>query len=56
MLPIFEVVSTYLIGQYRYVSKRYTWKLPRGSGPKSIEPIETAKRELREETGADAVQ
>ena len=52
VLPIFDDGSTYLIGQYRYVSQRYTWELPRGSGPKTTEPLETAQRELQEETGA----
>jgi 8-oxo-dGTP pyrophosphatase MutT (NUDIX family) len=56
VLPIFEDGSTYLIGQYRYVSQRYTWELPRGSGSKATEPIETAKRELQEETGTHAGQ
>ncbi len=27
VLPIFDDGSTYLIGQYRYVSGRYTWKM-----------------------------
>ena len=56
VLPIFDDGSTYLIGQYRYVSQRYTWELPRGSGPKTTEPLETAQRELQEETGARAGQ
>ncbi|MGF9759481.1 NUDIX hydrolase [Microvirga sp. 0TCS3.31] len=56
VLPIFDDGSTCLIGQYRYVSHRYTWELPRGSGPKTTEPLETAKRELQEETGARAGQ
>jgi 8-oxo-dGTP pyrophosphatase MutT (NUDIX family) len=56
VLPIFDDGSTLLIGQYRYVSNRYTWELPRGSGPKAMEPLETAKRELQEETGARAGQ
>ncbi|MBL0408024.1 NUDIX hydrolase [Microvirga aerilata] len=56
VLPIFDDGSTTLIGQYRYVSRRYTWELPRGSGPKTTEPLETAKRELQEETGAHAGQ
>src|SRR3712207_6105239 len=56
VLPIFEDGSTCLIGQYRYVPQRYTWELPRGSGPKTTEPLETAQRELQEETGARAGQ
>jgi 8-oxo-dGTP pyrophosphatase MutT (NUDIX family) len=56
VLPIVADGSTYLIGQYRYLSRRYTWELPRGSGPNDVDPLETAKRELKEETGADAGQ
>jgi 8-oxo-dGTP pyrophosphatase MutT (NUDIX family) len=56
VLPIFADGSTYLIGQYRYLAQRYTWELPRGSGPKSVDPLETAQRELKEETGAVAGQ
>jgi 8-oxo-dGTP pyrophosphatase MutT (NUDIX family) len=56
VLPILADGSTYLIGQYRYLSQRYTWELPRGSGPKGIDPLETAQRELKEETGAVAGQ
>jgi 8-oxo-dGTP pyrophosphatase MutT (NUDIX family) len=56
VLPIFNDGSTCLIGQYRYLSGRYTWEFPRGSGSKSVDPLETAQRELREETGADAGQ
>jgi 8-oxo-dGTP pyrophosphatase MutT (NUDIX family) len=56
VLPIFDDGSTYLIGQYRYLSQRYTWELPRGSGSKSVDPRETGQRELKEETGATAGQ
>lgn len=56
VLPIFHDGSTCLIGQYRYLTRRYTWELPRGSGSKSVAPLETARRELKEETGAVAGQ
>jgi 8-oxo-dGTP pyrophosphatase MutT (NUDIX family) len=56
VLPIFPDGSTYLIGQYRYLTQRYTWELPRGSGPTQVDPLETAQRELKEETGATAGQ
>ncbi|MBM1171288.1 NUDIX domain-containing protein [Microvirga arabica] len=56
VLPIFADGTTYLIGQYRYLAQRYSWELPRGSGLKSAVPLETAKRELKEETGAVAGQ
>ncbi|GEO14968.1 NUDIX domain-containing protein [Microvirga aerophila] len=56
VLPIFADGSTRLIGQYRYLARDYTWELPRGSGSKSVDPLETAQRELKEETGATAGQ
>ncbi|MDF2994984.1 MAG: hypothetical protein K0R27_621 [Xanthobacteraceae bacterium] len=51
VVPILCDGSTRLIGQYRYLAKQFTWELPRGSDPTSIPAIETAKRELAEETG-----
>jgi 8-oxo-dGTP pyrophosphatase MutT (NUDIX family) len=56
VLPIFPDGSTCLIGQYRYLAQRATWELPRGSGPKQVDPLATAQRELKEETGAVAGQ
>ena len=51
VLPILPDGGTMLVGQYRYVSKRYTWELPRGAGSLSTPALETARRELAEETG-----
>lgn len=51
VLPVLSDGTTLLVGQYRYVSKRYTWELPRGSGSLSVPALETARRELAEETG-----
>jgi 8-oxo-dGTP pyrophosphatase MutT (NUDIX family) len=56
VLPIYSNGSTALVGQYRYLAQRYTWELPRGSGSKDVDPLETARRELKEETGAGAGQ
>ncbi|MFZ4802235.1 MAG: NUDIX domain-containing protein [Chlorobium sp.] len=43
-----------LVGQYRYAPACYSWEIPKGAfegfGMKE-DPLETAKRELREETG-----
>lgn len=41
----------YLVGQYRYPLKKYSWELPEGGGSLDEEPLEAAKRELLEETG-----
>ena len=44
-----------LVGQWRYVSKRYSWEIPRGgSHDEDTDMLSAAKRELREEAGIDA--
>lgn len=50
-VPILADGSTCLVGQYRYLSERYTWEVPRGAGEKTVPALETAQRELAEETG-----
>lgn len=41
----------YLVGQYRFTIDQYTWELPEGGSPIDETLLETAKRELAEETG-----
>lgn len=42
----------YLVGQFRYPLNEYSWEIPEGGCPIGEEnPIEAAKRELKEETG-----
>ncbi|MCK5781105.1 MAG: NUDIX hydrolase [Flavobacteriales bacterium] len=43
--------NTWLVGQYRFPINKYSWEIPEGGGSLNIEPIESAKRELLEETG-----
>lgn len=40
-----------LVGQYRFPLKQYSWELPEGGGPLDGNPLDSAKRELLEETG-----
>ena len=54
ILPLDEELNTYLVGQYRFATSSYSWELPEGGGPLAIEPLESAKRELLEETGLKA--
>lgn len=48
--------KTYLVGQWRYSVKKYSWELPAGGVDKNEKPLEAAKRELKEETGLEARQ
>ena len=41
----------YLVGQYRYPVNEYSWEIPEGGSDLGEDPMVTAKRELREETG-----
>lgn len=51
IIPIDDDNNTWLVGQYRYVPDCYSWEIPMGGGPLNIDPLESAKRELKEETG-----
>jgi 8-oxo-dGTP pyrophosphatase MutT (NUDIX family) len=54
IIPVDDEGYTYLVGQYRYTLNEYSWEIPEGGGPLNIEPLESAKRELKEETGFTA--
>jgi 8-oxo-dGTP pyrophosphatase MutT (NUDIX family) len=45
---------TWLVGQYRYTLNEYSWEIPEGGGPLGRPLLESAKRELKEETGLTA--
>lgn len=51
VLPLDDQLNTWLVGQYRFVLDQYSWELPEGGGPVGVDPLESAKRELLEETG-----
>jgi 8-oxo-dGTP pyrophosphatase MutT (NUDIX family) len=51
VLPLDENNNTWIVGQYRYPIDRYSWEIPEGGGKKDADPLESAKRELHEETG-----
>jgi 8-oxo-dGTP pyrophosphatase MutT (NUDIX family) len=54
IVPVDNEGNTWLVGQYRYTLQEYHWEIPEGGGPLGIEPLESAKRELLEETGITA--
>jgi 8-oxo-dGTP pyrophosphatase MutT (NUDIX family) len=56
ILPLDEELNTYLVGQYRFVLNEYSWEIPEGGGPIGVDALESAKRELKEETGLVATE
>ena len=43
-----------LVGQHRYALDAYSWEIPEGGVPYDEDPLDGARRELREETGYEA--
>lgn len=54
IVPMDKEKNTWLVGQYRYPLNEYSWEIPEGGGKHDIDPVESAKRELLEETGISA--
>jgi 8-oxo-dGTP pyrophosphatase MutT (NUDIX family) len=54
ILPLDGEGYTWLVGQYRYPLQRYSWEIPEGGGDLDADPLESARRELKEETGIEA--
>jgi len=56
IIAIDEEDKIWLVGQYRFPLKQYSWELPEGGGPLDKDPLDSAKRELLEETGLVAAE
>lgn len=54
IMALDEDHNTWLVGQYRFPLKAYSWEIPEGGGPLESDPLDSAKRELLEETGLTA--
>ena len=51
IIALDENNNTWLVGQWRYPLNEWSWEIPEGGGPLHIDVLESAKRELKEETG-----
>ncbi len=54
ILPIDDDGHTWLVGQSRFTLGAYSWELPEGGAPEGENPLDAARRELKEETGLEA--
>lgn len=54
VLVLDEEKNTWLVGQYRFSTDMYSWEIPEGGCPEGTDPLKSAKRELKEETGLAA--
>ena len=54
IVPVDDQLNTWLVGQYRYTLDEYSWEIPMGGGAGDQDPLESARRELKEETGLAA--
>jgi 8-oxo-dGTP pyrophosphatase MutT (NUDIX family) len=54
VVPLDDDDCVWLVRQFRYPLNQYSIEIPEGGSPFTEEMLETAKRELREETGLTA--
>lgn len=54
ILPLDDEYNTWIVGQYRYPLREYSWEIPEGGGDPNLPPLDSAKRELLEEAGIKA--
>ena len=56
IVPVDADGNTWLVGQYRYPLNEYSWEIPMGGGLLEHDILESAQRELKEETGLTAAR
>jgi 8-oxo-dGTP pyrophosphatase MutT (NUDIX family) len=54
IVPLDDEGNTWIVGQSRFTIGEYSWEVPMGGSAPGEEPVDTARRELREETGLTA--
>jgi 8-oxo-dGTP pyrophosphatase MutT (NUDIX family) len=54
VLPLHDDGSVVLVGQHRFPHAGYSWEIPEGGGALGEDPLDGARRELREEAGLEA--
>lgn len=55
VLAFTENEELYLVGQYRYPTKVYSWEIIEGGIEEGEDPLDGIKRELKEEAGLEAL-
>lgn len=56
VVPLHDDGTVTLVGQYRFPLGLYSWEIPEGGGRRDAPPLESAQRELVEETGLRAAR
>lgn len=56
ILPVDSNHHTWLVGQWRFPLDGWSWEIPEGGGLLDVDPLFSAQRELREETGLVATE
>ncbi|HEY8615983.1 NUDIX hydrolase [Phenylobacterium sp.] len=54
VLPLHDDGTVVMVGQNRFALADYSWEIPEGGGGLDVDPLESARRELAEETGLAA--
>ena len=54
IIPLDDDGNTWIVGQDRYTLGEFSWEVPMGGSEAGEDPIDTARRELLEETGLTA--
>ena len=54
IVPLDDQGNTWIVGQDRFTIGEYSWEVPMGGSAAGEDPVDTARRELKEETGLTA--